>query len=668
MPSARKPPSSPSGGVAPDLLPVSAGSLVALTTRPLPSGATHMEPRLQRAIALHSAGMRRQASASTAEDEIAVIAKVSDLTQWTTLSEVRPGEVLGRPDSSGNTMVTARIPIRRIEFVRSQPFVVSLKAAQRVHQNLASTLPETQSRRSDLPAGSRAAGGKGVVVGIVDFGGDFAHENFMKPGRKTRLRALWNQNDPKVVAGATPKYGVVHRPAAINAALKKSNPYAALEYPIEAAAHGTHVMDIAAGNGRGSAVPGMAPAADLVFVELASSDVPWEGPEVVNKSFGDSVQLLEAIAFIFTDAGKRPCVVNMSLGTNGGPHDGSTLVEQGIDRLVRAAPNRAVVISASNSFADGIHAQGNVPAGAPFDLQVRTLPGQSTEDEVEIWYPGAHRLSVELIAPDGSSVGVVGAGDSAAIERVPGQPPVGVIANRLDDPNNHDNVINVWLAGSMPKGIWSLRLVGGPVPVPFHAWIERNDSAQASFATARDDSHTLGSISCGHESIVVASYDAHKASLPTSFFSSAGPTRDGRQKPELAAPGHAVVAARSKSKTGTTTMSGTSMASPAVAGLVALVLAEAHARGKPLSSAQIRDVLIKSARLKPPAAAWDARLGFGRISGKGAIAWLIADAPVVKGKTAKRKKAQPPGATAVVVRKAPRRPREKAPARADRQP
>ena len=131
--------------------------------------------------------------------------------------------------------------------------------------------------------------------------------------------------------------------------------------PPDQGAHGTHVMDIATGNGLGTGVAGCAPAADLVFVEVSTSDLDNQHPEeITHQSFGDSAQMLEAINFIFKVAGDRPCVVNVSLGTNGGPHDGTTLVEQGIDRLVTAKPNRAVVIACSNSYAAGIHASGTV--------------------------------------------------------------------------------------------------------------------------------------------------------------------------------------------------------------------------------------------------------------------------------------------------------------------
>lgn len=603
-----------------------------------------MDPRLQRARARMASGARRIASASTATDEIAVIAKVSDLAAWEQLTDVRTGEVLGGVDREGGAIVTARIPIKRIDAVRQQPFVTSLKAAQRVHKQLAATTQETLSRPKDLQF---PATGKDVVVGVVDFGGDFAHRNFRKAGGSTRLLALWDQGSPVTLDGAG--YGAVYRTRQINAALKKTSPYAALGYLPEPASHGTHVMDIAAGNGRGTKVPGMAPQADLVFVELSASDVAWSGPESARASFGDSVQLLEAVSFVFREAGTRPCVVNLSLGTNGGPHDGSSLVEQGIDRLVRAAPNRAVVIAASNSQDDGIHACGTVQGSC--DLSFRTQPGPGTEDELEVWYPGAGRLRAELVAPDGTSVCVVQPGETVAVDDQAGSAVVGMVSSRLDDPNNHDNVVNVWLGTGMPKGGWTLRL-SSDQPTPFHAWIERNDDAQASFTSMRADTHCLGSLSCGHESIVVGSYDAHKASCPISWFSSAGPTRDNRQKPEVSAPGHAVVAARSRSGSGTTNMSGTSMAAPAVAGMVALLLSEAKRRKLSLTSAQIRSAIVGTAR-PAPAGAWDARYGQGRVCGRDALASLAVLQPIAVKKAPATRAAVPPVRVAARSRERP---------------
>jgi hypothetical protein len=74
-------------------------------------------------------------------------------------------------------------------------------------------------------------------------------------------------------------FGRLHLPNEINTALATPNPYATLKYwpppdgAFQTGSHGTHVMDIAAGNGRGSGQPGVAPKAYIVFVEAAITDI-----------------------------------------------------------------------------------------------------------------------------------------------------------------------------------------------------------------------------------------------------------------------------------------------------------------------------------------------------------------------------------------------------------
>ncbi len=583
--------------------------------RPLPViTSTDLDPRIQLAVANRRSGKAGLMTASTAGDEIAVIARVVSLDGWVALPDVLPGSDLGTAPG-GSRLVTGRIPIDRAEAVRNAEGVISLKAAQQIQPALAATVAAIGCAPADLPLGFEPRGGAGVVVGIVDFGCDFAHANFRTAGGATRIEAIWDQGG--IATTDSPfGYGRVHSQQAIDAALGSFDPYAALGYGpdpdgvAQSGTHGTHVMDIAAGNGRGSGQPGVAPEATIVFVEASSSDISWAGPDTVHQTFGDSVQLLEAVRFIFDQAGDRPCVVNLSLGTNGGPHDGSSLVEQGLDAIVSERSNRAVVIAASNSQTDDIHTSGLVPgSGSSSIVWSHTAQGGG---EFELWYPGGERLDVELVAPDGTVFGPVVPGANLPL----GSSDVVIfVSNRLADPNNGDNVVGIWIADRVSGGDWSVRLTSrGGSEVPYHAWIERNDQAQSSFA-APVPTHTLGSISTGMDSIVVGSFDAHKPSMPLSSFSSSGPTRDGREKPELSAPGHAVVAARSRTDTGVTRKSGTSMAAPAVTGLVGLIYADALRSGTDLPIADLRDRLRSSLVRSPSAGAawvWDDRLGFGR--------------------------------------------------------
>lgn len=70
----------------------------------------NIDPRLQRLLERKSKGMTVAATTSTEEGEVAVIAKVNNLEEWLSMSEVYPGAVLGST-SRGESIVTARVPV-----------------------------------------------------------------------------------------------------------------------------------------------------------------------------------------------------------------------------------------------------------------------------------------------------------------------------------------------------------------------------------------------------------------------------------------------------------------------------------------------------------------------------------------------------------------------------
>jgi len=583
-----------------------------------------MDPRLQRLSLRRKAGLSEAATFSSLENEINVIARVKDTEAWFALSEVRASQVIGGREGN-NHIVTARIPVDRIDSVRGEEFVESLKAAQPVKPVLKIARVETHARPEDFPTGIDPDGGLGVVVGIVDYGCDFAHENFLNSDGTTRLEAIWDQGGTP--AGGSVSYGREFLGHEINQALQQPSPYDALGYgpapdtASQAGTHGTHVMDIAAGNGNGTGEPGFAPKADLIFVHVAHEDIPFRGPNVVNSSFGDSVMLLEAVQYIFDKAGDRPCVINLSLGTNGGPKDGSTLVEEGMDRLLRARSNRAITIAASNSYDDGIHAEGSVVQGGITDIKWEVPVLGNTHDEFELWYGDGDLFAVELLLPNGDTLGVVEPGNQASAAKDNGDALL-LIVNRIGDPNNGDNQIGIFLEKGLQPGQWTIRLHGRQIngDGKFHAWIERDNYSPSRFSPPNNNSHTLGSISTGNETLVVGSYDASSQATPLSWFSSAGPTRDGREKPEISAPGHHIAAAHSRTVTGSVSKSGTSMAAPAVCGIIALMLAQARSSARALSIGEIRQLVIAAARdTQGVPAGWHPRYGFGRIDASSAV-------------------------------------------------
>jgi subtilisin family serine protease len=581
-----------------------------------------MDPHLQDAVLAHRAGQAPDPALSfTSSDgttQVDVIAKLENPR------EAVPGLRVVRKIGQ---IVTGTADIEKIEEVRRHPNVLSLKQATRIEKHLRFSVHEIEAQPQQLAGGlGSASDGSGVIVGVVDFGCDFRHGNFCNADGTTRLLYLWDQTgDPTALSPGGFGYGREFDAARINQALQAPNPYQGLRYQPAVASHGTHVLDIAAGNGQATGDPGVAPNADLIFVELNAVDYEDE------ESFGNSRRLLEAVDYIFEKAAalNRPCVVNLSLGTHGGPHDGSTLAEQGLDELL-GVPGRAIVISAGNSRTTGGHARGAIAPGQARVLSWLLSPGDQTPNELEVWYDGEDDLAVTLITPGNGRFGPVLPGRTVNLMQQNRR--VGRIIHRKGDSNNGDNQIDILLDAGLPAGAWQVELqavAADRPPVRFHAWIERDDNGQSRFGNADvDPAYTIGSISCGERTIAVGSYNAAVPGLDISPFSSEGPTRREVRKPEVSAPGHGIIAAKARSQGGTQKW-GTSMAAPHVAGVVALLM---QAAGRTLSNNEIRAAVIGSARANPPVApGGDSVYGQGRISAAAAVQAVRAAAPQPTG-------------------------------------
>lgn len=585
------------------------------------------------------------ATSSTGEDEVSVIAKVTDVDEFEQLIGSKVTTRVKCVKDACASIVTARVRADedRLEAVRkNNKVVMSLKAARRIRAFFDRRIDDQIEHPDSSPFYPDGNGGKGVIIGIVDFGIDFVHRNFRDADGRTRILALWDQKaayDPR--HGNHYGYGKIFTQYEINEALEAgADAYETLRYQVskdmlnEGSAHGTYVADIAAGNEYGAGSPGIAPQAQIVFVDISTADTSMQNFEAVGSAFGDSAQLLEAVHFIFDLAERenRPCVVNISLGTNGGPHDGSTPLEEALDAMVKQRKNCAIVIAAGNSFGKKLHAMGSVTAGGSAELLWQIQRFDATGNEMEIWYAGEDRFTVELLDPDKRCVAIVK--PDRVWEQVGNGKQLITIVNRLNDPNNNDNAINVFFERGVRDGVWTLRLRGDCVKDGrFHAWIERDESGQSRFARAEDqsyvlsDNYTLSSIACGRETIVVSSFDSHESDLPLSDFSSAGPTRDmdkrpsersGHEKqPTVSAPGDSLMVAKPRTLVLRHRQSGTSLAAAAVTGTIALILADARACESEITTEEIRERLIAKAREKPSGGKqWDSGYGHALVYAK----------------------------------------------------
>lgn len=496
--------------------------------------------------------------------------------------------------------------------------------------------------------------GRGVLVGVVDFGCDFAHPAFRTVAGDTRLHLLWDQNGTG--PGGEARMGLPGRffdAAMIDAALSRPDPYAALGYRPAANAyapstavpgapvHGTHVLGVAGGRGVRGCPAGVAPGAALAFVHLRADAIVADG---------DATDVFDGVCCIFDSAGAWPAVVNLSIGDNGGPHDGSTLFDHALDALL-LRPGRAITVAAGNAREAHRHATGAVSRDAPSVLEWRFGAEDETPNVLRIFCEGdaAHPpLRCVLTDPDdrrtaldpGATAGVRITLDRGK-QKLAGMAYAGLSPCMRGPPLQHIE-LRVPPRGDGVEEVWTvaLQLTRDVADAArFDAWVERDDrtqKAQSSFVPQPGDADrgcSLGSVACGRRTICVGAYDATVPGAEPAAFSSAGPTRDGREKPDIVAPGievRAAFAGGGRPMEGSAfinpmrgVMHGTSVAAPHAAGVAALML-----QANPTLDAEaIREGMRATTQRPPPADAerpWHPRLGCGPLDGAAAIAWAIA--------------------------------------------
>jgi subtilisin family serine protease len=550
-------------------------------------------------------------------------------------------------------IATGRIPIDQLQTLAAIDHVIQVEGPHRLYPMLNYSRPEI--RADVVQSGHPAFTGNGVIIGVIDSGIDWRHGAFRTPDGKSRVLAVWDQQ----ARGPLPP-GTVVGPFGLGVIYNDfSHPEKGPNLDDEG--HGTHVSGIAAGNGQpasccvtGGTYIGIAPEASLVVVRLR--------PGI--KELGESINLIRAIDFIFNIAAlDKPAVINISLGVNRGPHDGTSAVEQAIDMFLAGKTGRAIVVAAGN-FADTkgrykdtqSHVKATVPGNNFLEFNFDVPEGQKFNAFLDLWYQRAGTLNLTLTASDGSTSGVVAHGTSWPPAGHPGINNLstasiqGTINGQLDRDNNFKITIGVLPSGTIPHGNgWKIRLTNpNAAPVPFHCWIERGDNPPVFLPEvnppdgkirASSDS-TLGVPATAVEAIVVANHQNKTYCCnccpdgdinPDSSHGPVARVAAGEQndKPNIAAPGLQITAPKADgcNLPGNccsclpdaccclyVSFDGTSMAAPHVAGTIALMLE----KNPGLNKEFILKHLQETARPAPgggPKEIW----GAGKLDAKAAV-------------------------------------------------
>jgi subtilisin family serine protease len=436
-------------------------------------------------------------------------------------------------------------------------------------------------------AHENGANGDGVLVGVADTGLDVAHPDFKNPDGSSRVAWILDLSVPPY--GKYPDlekaYGIVDANGNPQGAVYQGSDFPALlaagvPLPGDEVGHGTHVTSLAAGNGGAQAkYVGVAPHAQIVFARITT-----DGTNAI-----DNNNLVLGVQFLFdrADFMQKPIAVNLSLGSDFGPHDGTAAWEEVLASYVGpGTPGHALVAAAGNSgdiVSVPVHESVHVAPGSRMRVPISTQGAKGGALDVWIAMRPGTTLSVGLDGPDGQWIAPVSDGNEAgkntagynagvingsaaaqspiasesrgAVAVISGTWPAGTYAITLEGSGTADlflqgtkDVIigdNAGFRSPVREGTVNLPATS-PGIIGVGCTINRLQWTSIDLASESQSEPLLdpaGAVPVLDSSGRVVSRSIHEGE--TCWFSSAGPTLTGVLKPEISAPGGLVVGALS---------------------------------------------------------------------------------------------------------------------------
>lgn len=583
---------------------------------------------------------------SPAAQAAAVGAASSQLSAYVTIDPARTSwQQLGvTPIAENASTATVRLTLDALQRLAKQQGVEYIQITSGATQmlNLARQEAGTDQihKGTDLP---KAYTGAGVVVGVVDAGFDYMHAAFRRPADGAlRIKRVWEQRATTLDGASAPaKYGYgieLNTPELIEKAQGDS----------DSNSHGTHVAAIAAGSDayKDGAYVGNAPDADIVLVALDLN-------ASTNADISNAVQYI----FDYADEVGKPCVVNLSLGNQDGPHDGTSTFDTMTDAM--QGPGRLIVGAAGNHRTDAFHIDHTFATADAAPLRTfvkyKVAPSNSVSGgTIEIWGEKGVDFTVDIAAystfnkKDARSTTVYPAEGVTNVDFGKYATGTWKVASEVSPLNGKPHVVLTSALTSIRNNYAIALTVTPKTAGRVNIWSDNTYLALESrdiegFSAPDAASSTLCEIGgTGKRILTVGSYTTRneyttnggqQATLQEtvgdlSSFSSYGPTVDGRMKPNITAPGCFIISAVSNNDASGNLMyaeynenfgrynqygymQGTSMASPFVAGIVATWL-QAYPQ---LTPEQLHEIVQNTARKDNfTATAPDSNWGYGKIN------------------------------------------------------
>ena len=418
--------------------------------------------------------------------------------------------------------------------------------------------------------------GEGILVGFLDTGIDYTHNAFKDADGNTRIEYIYDLENR-----------VVYDRNKINEALKSEDPFSVVP-EIDLSGHGTHVAGIAcAGGNINFDNYGVAYKSSIAMVKIT-------GENSLRAAL--STQLMRGLKFLMDKSNEinKPLVVNISLSTNDGSHNGSSLLEKYIQTFTQLQ-KAVIVVAAGNEGNSAHHVGGEMKKEEDLDLNI----GEGEKGIILDFYkPVLVDVSVEVISPTGVSTGPMELSESYK-ERFVGREKIVVYSTgpKPFDIQGQTTISILPLGDTITSGGWRIivRKLNNYEGY-FDIWLPIAEGLNERTRFLQPDVYnTLGIPATVEGVISVGSYNFLNNNL--SAFSGRGVVRpEWLINPDLVAPGANILS--TVEEQGFDTKSGTSMAAPQVAGICALLFEWGIIRNNDpfLYGERIKYYLIKGAK------------------------------------------------------------------------
>lgn len=381
--------------------------------------------------------------------------------------------------------------------------------------------------------------GQGTLIGIIDTGIAVDNPLFLYEDGTSKIAALWDQTGQD---GAPPEgygFGRGWSREEIDWNLRDGT----MELPGDENGHGTFLAAVAAGRERGeNGFSGVAPDSELLVVKLRQAQPYlrdfYSIEEGVWACQEDDVML--AIRYVVETAAdlQRPVSVCLGLGSNLGGHSGQGNLERYISSL-SLVPGISFHMAAGNEGISGHHYHGAMDGENVREVAFHVADGE-TGFVMELWGDGPSVYTVGFLSPGGERVERVQLkfNESRTIRFFP-EATVLRLRSFVGETVSGEQVIRMNFRFPA-AGMWKLFVhADGEGEQEFDIWLPISNFLKED--TFFPDAATEDTVTSPGDAIYGITYTPFDVATDSLYVrASRGYTRDGRIKPDLAAPGVAV--------------------------------------------------------------------------------------------------------------------------------